>query len=58
MSEVTLEKQLACAKRELALRIRVYPTWVHAKRMNQFKAKEEIEAMRAIVKTLEGLQAK
>jgi hypothetical protein len=55
---VPLDKQVACAKRELALRKRVYPTWVTAKRMNQFKAEEEIAAMAAIVATLEGLARK
>jgi hypothetical protein len=52
---IPLDRQVACAKRELALRKRVYPTWVNAKRMNEFKAEEEIAAMAAIVATLEGL---
>jgi hypothetical protein len=55
---VSLEKQLDCARRELALRKRVYPGWVNAKRLNAFKAEDEIAAMAAIVKTLEGLQSK
>lgn len=53
---VPLEKQIACAKRELAVRKRCYPTWVAAKRLNVFKAEEEIAAMTAIVRTLEELQ--
>lgn len=53
---VGLDKQLACAKRELALRKRVYPNWVGAKRMTQFRAEDEIAAMAAIVETLEQLQ--
>lgn len=53
--DVSLEAQVKCAKRELALRINVYPGWVNGGRMNKFKAEEEIEAMRGIVKTLEGL---
>lgn len=56
--EVPLAEQIASAKRELALRKRVYPTWVTAKRMNQFKAENEINAMAAIVHTLEGLAGK
>lgn len=52
---VPLSVQLQCAKRELALRRNSYPRFVNAKRMNQFKAEEEIEAMSAIVKTLEKL---
>lgn len=54
---VPLEVQLKCAKRELALRRATYPKFVAAKRLNVFKSEEEIEAMSAIVKTLEGLIA-
>lgn len=53
---VPIEDQIACAKRELALRKRVYPTWVTAKRMNALKAENEILAMTAIVATLERLK--
>lgn len=53
---VPLETQIACAKRELAMRKRNYPTWVSAKRMNLFKAQDEIAWMTAIVETLEELQ--
>lgn len=47
---------LACARRELALRRNVYPRWVGAKRMTQFKADDEIAAMDAIVRFLEKHQ--
>lgn len=53
---VSLDDQIACARRELALRKRVYPNWVTAKRMNPLKAENEIDAMAAIVATLEGLK--
>lgn len=53
---VSLEAQIACARRELAMRERLYPTWVAGKRLNVFKAEEEIAAMKAIVDTLKGLQ--
>jgi hypothetical protein len=55
--EVNLPTQLQCARRELAMRKRVYPNFVGAKRMTQFKADDEIRWMEAIVKTLEGLVA-
>lgn len=55
---IPLEVQIACAKRELAMRKRVYPTFVAGKRLNKFKAEEEIAAMAAILATLEGLQRK
>lgn len=54
-ADVSLDQQLTCAKRELGMRQRIYPTWVGAKRMSQFKADDEIAAMAAIVKTLEDL---
>lgn len=40
------------------MRKRLYPEWVNAKRMNPYKAQEELAAMEAIVKTLEGLAKK
>lgn len=55
-SEVPLEDQIASARRELALRKRMYPIWVTAKRINPLKAETEIDAMAAIVETLEGLK--
>lgn len=55
---VSLSDQWKCAKRELRMRRQVYPRWVAAKRLNEFKAEEEIAAMEAIVQTLEELAAK
>ena len=54
---MTLEQQIAAAARELAMRERVYPRFVAAKRMTQDKADHEIAAMRAIVETLRALAA-
>lgn len=53
--DVSLEVQLKCAQRELAMRKNVYPQWITAGRMNKFKAEDEIAAMGAIVRTLQGL---
>lgn len=49
-----LTDQLACAKRELALRRNVYPRWVQERRKGWTpdKAKHEIDCMEAIVQTL------
>lgn len=49
---MTLDDQLAAARRELALRQRVYPGWVRGNRMSKEKADHEIAAMAAIVETL------
>lgn len=53
---MNLTQQIAAAERELAMRLRVYPRWVAAKKMTQQKADHEIEAMRAIVATLRACQ--
>ena len=45
----TLTEMIACAKRELAIRERVYPKWVESKRMTADQCRHEIETMQAIV---------
>lgn len=49
---ISLDNQLICARRELALRKNVYPKWVANGRMSQLAADHEIEAMEAIVDTI------
>lgn len=53
---VTISEQLACAKREVGMRKRVYGRWVEAGRMTQAKADAETAAMEAIVATREQLE--
>lgn len=55
---VPIDDQVAAAEREVRQRERVYPRWVEAGKMTQTKADHEIRAMKAIVETLKGLQAK
>ena len=50
----TLDEQIACVEREIAMRERVYPGWVRAGRMTQQKADREIETMRAVLATVRG----
>lgn len=57
MPDVPLRLQLACARRELALRSRVYPRLVAQETMLQSTATKELAAMSAIVRTLAGLVA-
>lgn len=52
----TLGQQIAEAKRELRLRERVYPRWVHDKKMSQDEADHQIALMAAILATLQSLQ--
>lgn len=53
----TLQDQIACVEREIAMRERVYPHWVRGGRLKQDKADREIETMRAVLATLRGLVA-
>ena len=53
MPEITLSEMIACAKREVAWRIRTYPHWVARNKMSGEEADREIAAMRAILRFLE-----
>lgn len=53
---VPIEHQVACVKREISMRERVYGRWVSEKRMTQRKADEELAAMRAVLATLETIE--
>jgi hypothetical protein len=54
---VSLGEQIRCAERELEKRRRLYPRWVREGKLNELKAEQEIEAMAAVVRTLESLRA-
>lgn len=53
--DISLAEQLTCAEREVRLRCKTYPRWVHARKMEPLHAEQEIARMRAIVQTLRGL---
>jgi hypothetical protein len=48
----TLQEQLQCAQRELAVRKKVYPKWVTDGRMSQHAAEHELDCMQSIVDTI------
>ncbi len=48
----SLIEQIACVRREIAMRERVYPRWVAAEKMKQAKADEELATMRAVLETI------
>lgn len=50
----TIDEQIKAAKREQALRKRVYPKLVKDGKMTADEARHEIECMEEIVKTLEA----
>lgn len=45
---VTPAEKLACIRRELSMRLRVYPRWIDNGKMTAAKANDEIAVMRAI----------
>lgn len=51
-----IDVQIQCVEREIGMRERVYPRWIEAKRMTQKKADQEIEAMRAVLATLQQVK--
>lgn len=54
---IPLREQLACAKRELARRVRVYPGMIAQDTLLVSTANRELAAMTAIVRTLARLAA-
>jgi hypothetical protein len=54
-SGFTLAQQIACVKREIALRLRVYPGWVKGGRMKSEVAVYEQAVMTQVLRTLEAL---
>jgi len=55
---MTLNEQITCIKRELRLRNSAYPKWVMQGKMQQSVADKEIEAMSAVLETLDSLDDK
>jgi hypothetical protein len=53
---VPLSDQIAEAERELAMRERVYASWVEAGRLTRDRADLQTARMAAILKTLRGLE--
>lgn len=56
MSGIPIGDQIECVKREIAMRERVYPTWVDRRRMSKEQADRELGRMRAVLATLQRLQ--
>lgn len=55
---VTLEDQLRCVEREIAMRERVYPGWVKLGKMTLRRANQETAMMRAVADTLRAAIAR
>lgn len=55
MSNFTLQEQIQCVKREIAMREGVYARWVAMRKMTQIKADYELNCMKEVLATLENL---
>jgi hypothetical protein len=56
MMPVSIERQISCVKRELAIREKIFPQWVDSGRLTPESMKRELDGMRAVLATLEGLR--
>ena len=55
--DITMQDQIGCARREIKMRERVYPDRVSRGLMDQEFADHEISVMKAVLETLEQLDA-
>lgn len=53
---ISIEYQIACVKREIALRANVYPGHVANGKMKQEKADAETAAMKAVLESLQDIE--
>lgn len=53
---MSLDNQIACVKREIAMREIIYPKRVAAGKMREDRAREELKAMREVLETLKTLE--
>ena len=56
-TNITITDMIACIKREIGMRERVYPRWVEQKKMLQATADLELARMRAVRDLLLNVQA-
>lgn len=52
---LSIQTQIECVRREIAIREHVYPKWIENGRMKQAVADHEIEAMKSVLDTLENV---
>lgn len=53
---ISLDEQIRCVIREIAMRESAYPRWIKDHRLTQAKADHEIAAMTAVLRTLQSLR--
>lgn len=55
-TRIPIETQVACVKREIAMRLKVYPRLVKSGKMTQAEVDQELAEMGAVLKTLEPMR--
>jgi len=53
---ISIEDQIAAVRREIAMRERVYDSWVRSGKMKRGKADYEIACMKAVLATLQEIE--
>lgn len=53
---VSLEEQIRCVMREIAMRKSAYPRFIEKRQLTQTKADNEIAAMEAVLATLQSIK--
>lgn len=51
-TQVSIDRQIACVEREVAMRRRVYVRFIESGKMTKAQAEEEIAAMTAVLATV------
>lgn len=54
---IDIDRQIACVRREVSMRRRVYPRWVSTGKMTQDEADRQISTMEAVQATLESVRS-
>jgi len=54
---IDIDRQIACVRREISMRRRVYPRWVSTGKMTQDEADRQISTMEAVQATLESVRS-
>lgn len=54
---IDIDRQIACVRREISMRRRVYPRWVQTSKMTQDEADRQISTMEAVQATLESVRS-
>lgn len=54
---IDIDRQIACVRREISMRRKVYPRWTATGKMTQDEADRQISTMEAVQATLESVRS-